>query len=498
MPNLFAFLVLWSWPLAVYLLFRHLRRDAALVWSVLGGYLLLPTRAGLDLPALPTIDKDGLPILSAALMILLGVGGAVAGQRARHGVGIDRAAPPPERGKFWFRLALFVLLVVSPLATALTNSDPVVFGVFSIPGMRLYDAASIFAFSLVMLLPYILGRRYLHSAESQIVLLKALVLGMAAYTLPMLYEIRMSPQLNVMFYGFFPHEFLQHMRAGGYRPLVFLVHGLWLAILMAMAILSAVALWRARMAEGARAGQWFYAAVWLLVVLFLSNSLGALAIAAALLPVPLLLGTRAQLWVAAVLAAAVLFYPVLRSSQMLPTEVILDWAGGIDAERADSLQFRLDNEDALSARAAEKPVAGWGTWGRNMIYDPQTGQNITVTDGMWIIVIGNFGWLGYLAQFGLLTLPVILMALRRRGAELGPATGGLALVLAANLVDLIPNATLTPVTWLVAGALAGRYAYGTASDGERAAIPPAIPRRSWSLVTDRKTDGPQPEPRRAS
>ena len=31
----------------------------------------------------------------------------------------------------------------------------------------------------------------------------------------------------------------------------------------------------------------------------------------------------------------------------------------------------------------------------------------------------------------------------------------IALILAANMVDLIPNATLTSVTWVTAGALAG-------------------------------------------
>ena len=34
-------------------------------------------------------------------------------------------------------------------------------------------------------------------------------------------------------------------------------------------------------------------------------------------------------------------------------------------------------------------------------------------------------------------------------------TVGMTLILAANIVDLIPNATLTPLSWLAAGALAG-------------------------------------------
>ena len=57
MPNALAFLAVFSWPLAVFLLFKFLPRAEAFAWSILGGYLLLPTRAGIDLPAVPPIDN---------------------------------------------------------------------------------------------------------------------------------------------------------------------------------------------------------------------------------------------------------------------------------------------------------------------------------------------------------------------------------------------------------------------------------------------------------
>ena len=52
------------------------------------------------------------------------------------------------------------------------------------------------------------------------------------------------------------------------------------------------------------------------------------------------------------------------------------------------------------------------------------------------------------------------MAFRRRSKGLEPATVGLALVLAANLVDSIPNGGIHAVTWLLAGALMGRVDWG--------------------------------------
>lgn len=38
---------------------------------------------------------------------------------------------------------------------------------------------------------------------------------------------------------------------------------------------------------------------------------------------------------------------------------------------------------------------------------------------------------------------------------ISPYAAGLALILAFNMIDLLPNATLTPLTWLIAGALLG-------------------------------------------
>lgn len=93
-----------------------------------------------------------------------------------------------------------------------------------------------------------------------------------------------------------------------------------------------------------------------------------------------------------------------------------------------------------------------------MVYDPETGKNLTVTDGRWIIVIGIYGWCGYIVEFGLLTLPLLLVARRvgrMEAARISPYLGPLALILGINMIDMLPNAPLTPFTWLLAGALIG-------------------------------------------
>jgi hypothetical protein len=82
----------------------------------------------------------------------------------------------------------------------------------------------------------------------------------------------------------------------------------------------------------------------------------------------------------------------------------------------------------------------------------------TIADGAWVIDMGTFGWLGFIAEFGLGALPLLALAreaLSRHAAPLNRYAAALALILAANLVDLLPNATLIPFTWLMAGALLG-------------------------------------------
>src|SRR5262249_44908933 len=102
---------------------------------------------------------------------------------------------------------------------------------------------------------------------------------------------------------------------------------------------------------------------------------------------------------------------------------------------------------------------GWGRWGRSRVYDEESGKDLTVTDGRWIITIGQFGLLGFLAEFGLLALPVFYAgsALRFAGSprEMVALTA-LALIVSINIVDLLPNASVSPWTWLLSGALLGR------------------------------------------
>jgi hypothetical protein len=146
---------------------------------------------------------------------------------------------------------------------------------------------------------------------------------------------------------------------------------------------------------------------------------------------------------------------MLRGAGVIPVERIASLANSVSTDRSASFETRVTNEKLLLAKASQKPWFGWGTWGRNRVYDQWTGKDVTITDGEWIIQFGTFGWLGYLSLFGLLTLAAFraLSAVGDQVTSASMVVGGLTLLLGVNAIDLLPNSNLTPLTWLVAGSI---------------------------------------------
>jgi hypothetical protein len=442
---MFGYIVLFGWPLVIIILFKTTSKPVAILCSLLTGYLLLPERLAYDLPFLPALNKNTLPSLTVFAVLLMQ-------DHTRDTSVLSRWLPP----NIFARLCI-IALVIGTFFMVYTNGDTIVFGRTVLQALSYYDAVSLILSMMIMLLPLMLARKFLAHPEQQRTLLSAFAIAGALYAFLALYEVRMSPQLNNIVYGFFPHSFLQHIRGNGFRPLVFLNHGIWLAIFFSMCCLAALGSFRMARTGEERA-KYLILGLWILMTLSLSRSLGALVITLILLPV-LFLGRRLHFMAAAILAIIVMLYPLVRGAGLLPLDQILDWANSINPTRALSLQFRLLNEEVLLERAMERPVFGWGYWGRSFIYD-DFGNNLSVTDGYWVIIIGVGGWIKYLGEFGLLCLPIIFLLLKRKAYDLGLETSILTLILAGNLVDLIPNATITPLTWLIAGSLWGRLELG--------------------------------------
>lgn len=459
-PGPQAYVVLLLWPLVILFLFRKLPFQKALIWSVVLSYLFLPAAwvVRIPLPVLPALDKLFVPagatlIISMVILYQIRERIATAARRGQKITATASFARPGLLPRTWVGLGLLILLIGGVFLTIATNTDERVYGFTILPGLRINDSVGAALEMMVMITPLLLGRKFLADDDGHGALLIILAVSALGYSLLALYEVRMSPQINSMVYGFFPHSFAQHIRPGGFRPLVFLDHGLLLGIFFSCAAIAIAILMR--MSTGAARFRYALAFVYLVAVLYLAKTLGAMLIAMLMLPVALFLPVRLQLITAALIAGVTLTYPMLRGADLVPVERVLAVAESLDENRAASLAFRFYHEDTLLEKANERPVFGWGTWGRWRVYDEE-GRDITVSDGEWVITIAEWGWIGYIGKFGLLCIPLILFTLRQKRYEIGLATSGLCLVIAANLIDLIPNAEPSPIIWLAAGALLGR------------------------------------------
>lgn len=475
MPNTFAYAMLLLWPLVALWLFKKLPRSEALIWTLVAGYLLLPVRASIDFPVLPPLDKSNSPTFAAFAMCLAGVGVVMTGrrhkaaQRARMATAPD--APQAAIQSGWLPAgliskALVMAVVFGPFVTALLNPDRVNFayGGF-VNGLKPYDAFANVMNHAVLVLPMLLARKYLATEQDQRLILRILVLAGLAYSIPMLIEARLSPQLHTWIYGFFQHSFAQTYRFGGWRPFVFLEHGLRVALFAAIVFLAAIALWRT--APRMNKGRALLTALWLGFMLVMCRSVGALLLAAIIAPVILVFGQRVQLLAAALIAVFVMLYPSVRGSGTVTAPSIMSVVKKVIPSKSGSLGLRLVNEDRLLARASQRPAFGWGGWGRSRVYDAYTGEDISVTDGAWAIIIGEYGWVGYIGTFGLLALPIFGLFRLRGDPGVTLETSALCLILSLNLIDLLPNSGLTLITWMVAGSLIGRAEQISAERSER-------------------------------
>ncbi|SPF79467.1 hypothetical protein [Pseudoprimorskyibacter insulae] len=464
MPNALANLVLLLWPVVTVYLFRKYEPGRALILSILVGYLFLPEPpTAYDFPLIPPLTKHTIPALAACITLLV------------------RADPPFE----WLPTStlgrvLVLIFVFSPIVTTLTNDQVTVYGaLFMIKGLGIKDGIAMVIQQMLLILPFLMARQHLRSAESHKDLLKTFMIMGLVYSLFMLVETRLSPQFNMWIYGFYQHDFGQSIRFGGYRPVVFLYHGLWVAFFCLTACIAAFGLWKM---DRANSPNWYLlAGLYLFVVLFLAKSLGSLAFALLLVPLVLLLNGRLQMTAAAILAIIAISYPAMKGAGIVPETQIIAKAAEISEDRAGSVKFRFDNENTLLARSDQRPLFGWGNWGRNQVYDGLSGKLLTVTDGRWIITIGVFGWVGFIAEFGLLLMPIFLLwreYMRRHDIPLSPFVPPMTLLLAINVIDMIPNATLTPLTWLFAGSLLG---YAEFLKAHRVAKGPAV-QLKWQSV----------------
>jgi hypothetical protein len=270
-------------------------------------------------------------------------------------------------------------------------------------------------------------------------------------------EMKMSPQLHRWLYGYHQHAFNQQKRWGGYRPMVFMQHGIACAMWMATASIIGTWLWMTGALKRV-----FHIPLYLLVPPLILTALACKSAGALIL---LLIGLGIFYWVrlfknALPLLALIAFIPAyvgLRASATWSGQNLVNAARQVFSdERARSLQVRLDAENLLTEKALYKPAFGWGRWKRNRVFN-EKGKDIAVTDGMWVIVLGQAGFTGLTAISTAILLPSVLYWWRCRPKwwmhPMAAPGAAFAVLLPLHMVDNLWNAMLNPIYVLVIGGL---------------------------------------------
>jgi hypothetical protein len=434
-----AQLVMLAWLPIVLYLFRIFPAQRAIVVSFIVAWLFLPQRAGFSLPGLPDYERMSATCYSILLATFL--------YDARRFTSFRFG---------WLDVPMLVVCLC-PLISSITND------------LGVYDGLSASLNQTVAYgIPFFLGRIYLNNLSGLRQLAIAMLAGGLAYIPLCLLEIRFSPQLHAWVYGYFGSpSFVQSLRLGGFRPTVFMSHGLGVGMWMMAATLIAIWLWQSKAIQKVWNIELKWLCLALLITFILIKSTGAyfyLGLGIVILYGAKWLRTALPLFL---LIVSISFYLVVGvSGSFGPEQVtqVVSFAQTLTGEeRAQSLQFRLDNEQSLAEKAREKLIFGWGGWGRNRVIDYNwKGEPIdtSTTDSMWIIAFGVNGIVGLVAVFASNLLPALTFF--RSGyspslwlkPQVAPAAV-LAVVTTLYALDCTFNYQANPVFILASGGIAG-------------------------------------------
>ncbi len=362
---------------------------------------------------------------------------------------------------------LFGVVVLVDIGRALTNMDALVVGGRVVPAIFSHTALTfVMEDFLLVFVPYFLGAALFKERDTLRALLRIFCTAGLLYVPLVLLELRFSPQLHAWLYGYHQHSWIQVLRDGAYRPMVFMHHGLAVALFMGTCAVLAFGLSKAR--EKIWRVSAFPIALLLSGVVALSHSLGAFILVATLGPLVWLTSPRTQLRIAVLMGMLVMLYPILRAYDWFPTKKLLELARMISEDRAGSLEFRFRNEDIALHRAFERPIFGWGGFDRIFVYDEESGDELSTLDGAWLITYCASGVLGFVSRFGLLIWPIWLAFRRIRRVPIKAdqiLLATLAVATAMISVDLLPNGMFTYFPQLFAGCLLGATRQLSRRDG---------------------------------
>ncbi len=331
-------------------------------------------------------------------------------------------------------------------------------------GLGIYDGLSTILYTAIKFgLPYYIGRIYFTDTDALKTLALTIFIGGVIYVPFCWIEMIISPQMHRLTYGFSQTSFAQSLREnGGYRPSVYMDHGLMTSMWMMLAALL---------------GSWLYyckglpkkiltipSLLLLLVLVFttlMMQSAGAILYLFVALGVLYLSSRYKNFILVAILLLCPYLYMVARIGYSWDGRNFTDYiAQKFSPSRAASLQFRFDNETMLLNKAFQGSFFGWGGWNRSRVFDDK-GKDIAVTDGGWIIVYGVNGIYGLSIFFLMIQLPVFILLFRLKPElwKTAPyaAPAAMAVFSSITQIDNLLNAMFNPIYMVVVGGLVGLF-----------------------------------------
>jgi hypothetical protein len=430
MGNFLVKITLFGWIPFVLALFTVLTPRRAVIWAFLLAWLFLPM-AGFGVPGLPDYTKMSATTAGVLIGALIFDTDRILGFRLK-----------------WIDLPM-VLWCTSPFVSSYLND------------LGMYDGvAEVVHGTIIWGLPYIIGRVYFADLEGLRELAIGMFIGGLIYVPLCLFEVRFSPQLHVWVYGYHQHSFYQNVRDGGFRPMVFMQHGLMVAMWMGMTALIGVWLWQTKALKQVWDIPMYYLVPAMLATVYLCKSKYALLLLMTGVGLLYLSKWMRTSILVVLLALIPPTYTYLRASGAVTGEKMVEVAKQtFGEERSKSLFVRVDNENALVQKAMERPWFGWGGWGRARVTDDDGKDRIT--DSLWIITIGKAGWVGLIALMSMLLLPMLLVC-KDWKTELWshPAVAPvvvLGMITMLYMFDHLMNGMVNPIFMLVVGAIGSAH-----------------------------------------
>ena len=418
-----------TWLFVFSLVYRKFRDPRVyILTNLLGAWLFLPESV-LALPLLPDLSKYTVFSLSALI--------------ATRFFG--------RKSKFKLRIWDWPILMYCtiPIFSSLEND------------LGLWDgvSASIKTY-LQWCVPYFLARQYFRTIADLKFILLGTVVAAVVYLPFMWLEVYMSPLLHQSIYGFTQADMVQHIRYGGWRPKVFMQHGLMVALFLSISVLAIFTL---RITDKTtrimKVRSSIVEKILMITAVFACKSgNGFIILAMAILARLMTKAGMARLMLLALIFIIAGYLTVRVSGYWDGIELInkIESISG-DAQRAGSMGARIRQENLFLLRAEEKWLFGWGGWGRAFPIDEYGNRLTRGVDSLWIIVYSHNGVIALTLFFWMFLAAPYVVATRAHKMALNTNERSFVYMVSFIpvfvMVDSLANSMLSPLYTMVVGSL---------------------------------------------